>query len=138
MLHRNMTSQAVIVNVGIQLWHTFNFASTGRDGVVTIDIDNLTEEELIGLNSRIVERLNFLSQMRAHALMLEFNVGEKVIFTPDGRESVVGTLTKYNKKTVTVLADDGRRWNVAPGYLRKYEAAGAPSTGSNIVPFKST
>jgi hypothetical protein len=37
-----------------------------------IDIDKLTEEELIDLNHRIVERLRFLSQMRAHSKMLDF------------------------------------------------------------------
>lgn len=33
---------------------------------MTIDIDRLTEAELIDLNHRIVERLRFLQQMRAH------------------------------------------------------------------------
>lgn len=40
-----------------------------------IDIDKLTEAELIDLNHRIVERLRFLHQMRAHAQMLEFKIG---------------------------------------------------------------
>jgi len=35
--------------------------------VVKIDLDKLTEEELIDLNNRIVERLRFLNQMRAHS-----------------------------------------------------------------------
>ncbi len=33
---------------------------------MTIDIDRLTEAELIDLNRRIVERLRLLQQMRAH------------------------------------------------------------------------
>ena len=33
---------------------------------MTTDIDRLTEAELIDLNHRIVERLRFLQQMRAH------------------------------------------------------------------------
>ena len=37
-----------------------------------IDIDKLTEAELVDLNHRIVERLRFLNQMRAHSQMLEF------------------------------------------------------------------
>jgi hypothetical protein len=32
-----------------------------------IDIDTLTEAELIDLNNRIVERLRLLNQIRAHA-----------------------------------------------------------------------
>jgi hypothetical protein len=84
-----------------------------------IDIDKLTEKELIDLNHRIVERLKFLDSMRAHAEMLEFSVGEKVCFYPPGRGQVVGVLVKYNKKTVTVLSEEGRKWNVSPQLLEK-------------------
>lgn len=35
-----------------------------------IDIDQLSDAELIDLNHRIVERLRFLKQMRAHSQML--------------------------------------------------------------------
>src|SRR5262245_34348499 len=86
---------------------------------MTIDIDKLTEEELIDLNHRIVERLRFLNQMRAHSQMLDFKVGDRVTFQPQGRSPVVGILTRYNKKTVTVITDSGQHWNVAPGFLRK-------------------
>ena len=68
-----------------------------------IDIDTLTEKELIELNHKIVERLKFLESMRAHAEMMEFAIGEKVSFSPPGRGDVTGILVKYNKKTVTVL-----------------------------------
>ena len=36
---------------------------------MAIDIDHLTEAELLDLNRRVVERLRFLHQMRAHATM---------------------------------------------------------------------
>ena len=84
-----------------------------------MDIDKLSEEELIDLNHRIVERLRFLSQMRAHSQMLDFKIGDRVKFEPQGRPPVVGMLTRYNKKTVTVITDGGQHWNVAPGLLRK-------------------
>jgi hypothetical protein len=47
-------------------------------GLMTTDIDRLTEAELIDLNHRIVERLRFLRQMRAHKQMLEFRIGDRV------------------------------------------------------------
>ena len=84
-----------------------------------IDIDSLTEADLIDLNNRIVERLRFLHQMRSHAEMLEFRIGDRVEFQPDGQPLVVGMLTRYNKKTVTVITDAGQRWNVDPGFLRR-------------------
>ena len=37
-----------------------------------IDIDKLTEPELVDLNHRIVARLRFLAEMRPHTEMLEF------------------------------------------------------------------
>jgi len=94
-----------------------------------IDIDKLSEEELIDLNHRIVERLRFLSQMRAHSQMLDFKIGDRVTFHPEGRPPVVGMLTRYNKKTVTVITDSEQHWNVAPGLLRK--AASSDRTQTN-------
>ena len=84
-----------------------------------IDIDKLTEKELIDLNHRIVERLKFLELVRTHADMMEFRVGEKVRFRPSGRHATVGILVKYNKKTVTILTEDGQKWNVSPQLLEK-------------------
>jgi hypothetical protein len=92
-----------------------------------IDIDSLTEEELVALNHKIVARLRFLSQMRSHSAMLDFRIGERVTFRIDGKRTVIGTLTQYNKKTVTVITDSGEHWNVAPGLLSKVESAPAES-----------
>ena len=89
------------------------------------DIDSLTEEDLIELNHKIVARLRFLSQMRSHSKMLDFRIGERVKFRPDGRAEVTGTLTQYNRKTVTVITDSGEHWRVAPGLLSKVESAAA-------------
>jgi len=98
-----------------------------------IDIDKLSEEELIDLNHRIIERLRFLSQMRAHSKMLDFRIGDRVTFQPEGRPPVVGMLTRYNKKTVTVITDSGQHWNVAPGLLRKVASPDTSDTGSGKV-----
>jgi len=102
-----------------------------------VDIDKLSEAELIDLNHRIVERLRFLSQMRAHSQMLDFKIGERVTFHPDGHPLLVGIVTRYNRKTVTVITDAGQHWNVAPGLLRKsavHERAGAGN--AKVVPMK--
>jgi len=99
-----------------------------------IDIDKLTEAELVDLNNRIVERLRFLTHMRAHAQMLEFKIGDRVSFQPAGQPIVVGMLTRYNKKTVTVITDSGQRWNVVPAFLRRLEQA-RPADGDapNVI-----
>jgi hypothetical protein len=103
-----------------------------------IDIDQLTEAELIDLNRRIVERLRVLQQMRAHKQMLTFRIGDRVAFQADGRGTVEGMLTRYNRKSVTVITDDGQHWNVAPGLLTKAAASptGKPANRPNIVRLK--
>jgi hypothetical protein len=98
-----------------------------------IDIDGLSEAELIDLNHRVVERLRFLHQARAHSRMLEFSVGDRVSFQPEGREPLLGVLTRYNRKTVTVITDHGQRWNVSPAALRKVKDVGPALGGSNVV-----
>ena len=102
-----------------------------------INIDDLTEAELIDLNHRIVERLRFLSQMRAHKRMLEFKIGDRVTFHHEGRPPLTGMLVRYNKKTVTVITDDGQHWNVAPSLLRRGEPSGNADFGkTNLIPLR--
>jgi hypothetical protein len=105
--------------------------------MMKINIDELTEAELIDLNRRIVERLRFLNQMRAHGQMLEFKIGDRVTFQPGGRPPVIGMLTRYNRKTVTVITDDGQQWNVSPSLLRRAGSpADADSRKANVIPLK--
>ena len=81
-----------------------------------VDIDGLSLEELMQLNHRVVERIKMLQAMQAHVDMMAFNLSAKVSFdTDEGR--IVGTLVKYNRKTVNVLTDDGRHYRVTPGLL---------------------
>jgi hypothetical protein len=89
---------------------------------IAIDIDKLTEAELVDLNHRIVERLRLLRQMRAHTQMLAFRIGDRVTFQADGRGPVAGMLTRYNRKSVTVITDDGQHWTVSPALLSKAAA----------------
>ena len=113
--------------------------------MMTFQLDDLTEPELIDLNHRIVERLRYLQQSRAHQAMLDFRIGDRVTFNPDGRGEVTVMLTRTNKKTVTVITDDGHHWNVAPGFLKKAPdkinrplrlvRRAHPTTG-NVVPIK--
>jgi hypothetical protein len=62
---------------------------------MTIDIDKLTEAELIALDHRIV--------------------------------------AKYKRKTVSVSAENGRQWRVAPAFLRTAEPAAGPGPASAQV-----
>ena len=96
-----------------------------------IDIDTLSERELIELNERIVDRLRRLNKKRSKEQMLRFKIGDRVTFQPEGRRPIVGMVTRHNTKTITVITDDGQHWNVAPKYLYKaggFESSDNPKT----------
>jgi hypothetical protein len=97
-----------------------------------IDIDKLNEDELIDLNNRIVQRLRFLNQMRAHSQMLDFRIGDRATFQPDGRPPLFGIITRYNKKRHRNRRMAGSR-NVAPGLLRKATSTDSTETNSAKV-----
>ena len=98
-----------------------------------IDIDQLTESELIDLNRRIVERLRFLQHMRTHVSMLEFSIGEKVCFQPDDRPVISGIITKYNQKTVSIVSETGERWNVSPSLLKRADIKTKANGINNVI-----
>jgi hypothetical protein len=99
---------------------------------MVIDIDKLSEPELVDLNHRIVERLRFFQQMRAHRQMLEFKIGEWVNFEPVGHGTIKGMLTRYNKKSVTIIAEDGRPMECRAGAV--VQKRGASGNTSAIMP----
>jgi hypothetical protein len=99
-----------------------------------IDIDQLSEAELVDLNHKIVARLKMLNEMRAHARMLKFKIGDRVMFEPEGQAPVVGMLTRYNRKTVTIITDAGQQWNVSPSLVRRAtERDVTPSGSAEII-----
>src|SRR5205807_4779487 len=103
-----------------------------------INIDSLSEEELVELNHKVVARIRFVREMRSHVQMLNFRIGERVRFLPTGRPEVVGILTRYNKKTVTVITDSGQHWNVAPALLLRVHSRpeeNAGTAGKAVVQF---
>jgi hypothetical protein len=101
---------------------------------VAIDIDKLTEPELVDLNHRVVARLRFLQQMRAHASMLAFSLGERVSFQPEGHPVLIGIITKYNRESVTVITETGQHWTVAPTFLTKIKPARETSSkGAQVI-----
>ncbi|HJX53160.1 MAG TPA: hypothetical protein VJ801_10380 [Polyangia bacterium] len=84
-----------------------------------IDLTNFSEDELIRLNRRIVERLRSLHQGRCYKDLAQFKLGDAVCFTPEHGHVVVGTVVRLNQKTATVAARDGRQWRVSPSFLSR-------------------
>jgi hypothetical protein len=71
---------------------------------MTIKLDHLSEDALIDLNHRIVERLRFLQQVRTHRSMLQFRIGDHVTFNLGSRTHVVGVLTRSPAFLLTTYA----------------------------------
>lgn len=88
-----------------------------------IDIDGLSFEELLELNQRVVARLKMLESMQAHLEMMRFTPGQRVSFAHQGGR-LMGTVVKYNRKTVTVVTDNGQSWNAPPHLLSPVKDAG--------------
>ena len=66
--------------------------------------------------------------------MMKFNVGERMRFQPSGRSEISGTVVKYNKKTVTLVTEQGERWNVDPSLLSPQSTHKTGSTSrANII-----
>ena len=81
-------------------------------------LDLLTEDELVQLNHVIVARLRLMQQIRSHGQMMNFRIGQAVRFaTSDGR-AIRGIVKSHNRKSVTVISDDGLQWRVSPTLLR--------------------
>jgi len=74
-------------------------------------------EDLAYLNHLIVARLNLLSRIKAQNSMAKLYPGLKVTFTDNEGNPLKGTVMKMNVKTVSVVTDEGKRWNVAPVFL---------------------
>jgi hypothetical protein len=82
-----------------------------------IDLTTLSEDELIDLNRRIVERLQLIRSAKNLAQLARFSVGMVVQFDTDDGRTVSGTIARLNQRTATVVGPLGR-WRVSPSLLR--------------------
>jgi hypothetical protein len=103
-----------------------------------IDIDRFSEAELMDLNRRIVERLRLMQQARAHQAMLQFRIGERVWFHNELGERVDGVIVRYNRKSVSLVTEDGQQWRVGPRLLHKAGDDVIESTAVHVPPLPKT
>ena len=93
-----------------------------------IDLTKFSEDELIALNRRIVERLQLIRSTKNLTQLSRFSVGMLVEFDTDDGRTVSGTVARLNQRTATIVTASGR-WRVSPLLLRVLDAPQA-STGS--------
>jgi hypothetical protein len=96
------------------------------------DVAKLSDDELIELNRRIVERLQLLRSAKSLVQLAQFSVGMVVEFDTDDAGTVSGTIARLNQRTATVVAASGR-WRVSPGLLRAASTLHAKAQSANVV-----
>jgi len=96
------------------------------------DLAKLSEDELIELNRRIVERLQLLRSAKSLAKLAQFSVGMLVEFDTDDGRTLSGTVARLNQRTATVVTESGR-WRVSPGLLRPARTPQAKTHSPRVV-----
>jgi hypothetical protein len=97
-----------------------------------LDLTKLSEDDLIDLNRRIIERLQLLRSAKSLAQLAHFSVGMAVKFDTDDGRTISGTIARLNQRTVTVVTASGR-WRVSPSLLRRPTAPKAAVAASPRV-----
>lgn len=92
-------------------------------------VRSLGEDDLRFLNRLIVDRLKLIHQARSTVMLANFNVGDRVCFPTGAGDEKTGVIIRLNKKTASIVTDDGHRWNVHPTFL----TAEAPQDAGNAV-----
>ena len=81
-------------------------------------IRSLAEDDLRFLNNLIIERLKLIYQAKSFHAMAKFSAGDRVGFEDNTGNYISGIVARLNRKSVTVIADGGVQWNVAPRLLK--------------------
>jgi hypothetical protein len=83
---------------------------------------HMGEADLLYLNRMVIERLNLLAQARSTVQLAQFAEGDHVHFTTNEGLMKHGVVVRLNKKTASLLTEDGQNWKVSPALLHKAPA----------------
>ena len=82
-----------------------------------MNIDDISLEGLLELNALICDRIDYLYAQKDMEALLGLQVGNQVHFESNDGSTVFALVIKINKKTVSVMSKDGKRWKISPGLL---------------------
>jgi len=86
---------------------------------MSIDVERLSEDELLELEHQVTLRLKELEASRTPVEMRQFKVGESVSFEPPGREKQASKVIRFYRRTVMIITESGQKWKVPPHLLKK-------------------
>lgn len=90
---------------------------------MNLDLEHLSEAELMELNRRVVDRIRQLRQGRMLESMMRFEYGDTVAFDLADGSVVFARVLSFNRKSVSVVTETGTRYRVDPRGLRKVNPA---------------
>lgn len=96
-------------------------------------IDELSREELIMLNCEIVARIKQLNILKAQSELQQFRVGNQVQFMTREGELIIGIIIRLNKKTVSLVTEEGSQWKVSPALLTKLSNASPMPSKQSVI-----
>jgi hypothetical protein len=82
-------------------------------------IEKMTEAELVELQNQVATRIKFFREVELKNRLSGFEVDDVVSFQPEGQPTLKGMITKFNRKTIVVVTENGQHWNLSPAVLTK-------------------
>lgn len=101
-----------------------------------VDLSAFTEDELVALNQRIVERLQMIRSARQLVQLSHFSIGLMVEFTTADGRTVSGRIVRLNRRTATVCSQAGGHWRVSPSLLRAMTGRAGVTRAPDVRPFE--
>ena len=97
---------------------------------IRMALPNFTEEELLELNSEIVDIIKHKRASASHEAIQHFRVDDKVSYEQKGQQRT-GVVFKINRTRIVVKPDHTHRKISGPAYMfTKCEPAFDPTTGA--------
>ncbi|MGV8948487.1 MAG: hypothetical protein ACOH2E_03865 [Candidatus Paracaedibacter sp.] len=85
------------------------------------DIENLTVQELIDLNEKVIRRLKELKSQEERKAATQFRINDIVSFTTRDNKKIIGFVTSTRKSKISIFTEDNEKWNVPPTILSPEE-----------------
>lgn len=85
---------------------------------MTINLENLSEEELLVLNEQVVAKIKELRNQKNTQQISQFKLGDMISFAYKGKK-VQGIIFRINQKSISILTASNERLSLSPGLVMK-------------------
>ena len=89
---------------------------------MSVNIENLTIQELIELNGQIINRIKELRKQEQVKAASQFRIGDLVSFIGKDKIKIIGFILSVRTTKISLLTEDNEQWTVSPDLLTPEEA----------------